>query len=70
MKLYNGRNFYVNDNEDLKEIPLILSKHGLEYRLVKEYPNFWLYVHYHNKGKWYECFDRHDLRVIERYGSC
>jgi hypothetical protein len=50
------------------EVPLILYTRGLEFRLTEKHPNYWRYVHYYDKGKWYECFDMHDLKLIERYG--
>lgn len=50
--------------------PATLEKNNLKYWLEKKYQNFYLYAHHYNNGVWYECFDKHDLRVIERYGNC
>lgn len=67
--LYNTKK---KEQEDIDfEIPNMMYKRGLKYLLVDKYPHYWLYVHYYEtKGCFYECFDLHDLKCVDRYGDC
>lgn len=55
-----------NRLEDFK-IPYKVNKKGREYVFEREYENFYLYRHL--EPMWYECFDKFDLSVLERYGD-
>lgn len=50
-------------------IPYTFEYRGKNFFKVKEYENFVLYEYDYGNGNYKECFDRHELKCLARYGK-
>lgn len=60
--------YYKTDKLE-EVVPYEFVLKGKVYTKVQEYPNIILYQHSYGNGRYFECFDRYDLKVYERYGK-
>jgi hypothetical protein len=63
-------NLYLDESDHIDKIPYQIENRSRKYYYVREYPNYYLYEHSYGNGSYYECFDKHDINILARYGYC
>lgn len=61
---------YLYAGDHIDRIPFKITKNNLDFYYIREYPKFYLYEHSYGNGNYKECFDKHDIQMIARYGYC